>query len=311
MATILEKTTGLLAFIRTVETGSFTSASRTIGSSPSAIAKSVARLERRLGVPLLQRSTRTLALTAEGSAYYERIAPLLRAIEDADSVVQTVDDARGLLRVTAPSDLGRTLISAWMETFASRHPRLKLELGILDRRVDLIREGYDVAVRAGAISDSGLVGRRLAELPLVLVASPDYIARQGAPRSIDDLRRHACLRYVLAGRPYAWRWRDGTTLVPDGPLDSNDGHALRLAALYGAGIVYLLRATVADDLAAGRLVVVLPDLPMPTLPVHALHAFGRQIPARVRLFIDFLVDRIGALERQTPPVRKPVKEEQP
>ena len=301
----------MLAFVKTVEAGSFTNASRTIGSSPSAIAKSVARLERRLGVRLLQRSTRTLGLTAEGSAYYERIAPLLRAIEDADSVVQTVDDARGLLRVTAPSDLGRTLIGAWMEAFASRHPRLKLELSILDRRVDLIREGYDVAVRVGAISDTGLVARKLADLPLALVASPDYIARRGAPRSLNDLRQHACLRYVLAGRPYAWRWRDGATLVPDGPLDSNDGHALRLAALYGAGIAHLLRASVAHDLAAGRLIVVLPDSPMPSVPVHALHAFGRQVPPRVRLFIDFLVDRIGAIERQTPSGRQSAKEERP
>jgi DNA-binding transcriptional LysR family regulator len=310
MTTILEKTTGLFAFIRTVETGSFTNASRTIGSTPSAVAKSVARLERRLGVRLLQRSTRTLGLTAEGSAYYERIAPLLRAIEDADGFAQTAEEARGLLRVTAPSDLSQTLISAWMETFALRHPGLKLELNILDRRVDLIREGYDLAVRVGAISDTGLVARKLAELPLVLVASPDYIARRGAPRSVDDLRQHACLRYVLAGRPYAWRWRDGTTLIPDGPLDSNDGHALRQAALYGAGIAHLLRATVDGDLAAGRLVVVLPELPMPTLPVHALHAFGRQVPPRVRIFIDFLVDRIGAIERRAPATRKSAKEEQ-
>jgi DNA-binding transcriptional LysR family regulator len=297
MTAILEKTTGLLAFVRTVETGSFTNAGRVIGSSPSAIAKSVARLERRLGVRLLQRSTRTLGLTAEGSAYYERVAPLLRAIEDADNVVQTVRDARGLLRVTAPTDLSRTLLTAWIEAFASRHPKLKLELNILDRRVDLIREGYDIAVRVGAVSDSGLVGRKLADLPLVLAASPDYIARHGAPGSIDELQRHACLRYLLAGRPYAWTWRDGTTLVPDGPLDTNSGDALRLAALHGAGIVQLLRASVADDLAAGRLVVALPDLPMHTLPVHALHAFGRQIPLRVRLFIDFLVERIGAMEK--------------
>src|SRR6516164_3413160 len=165
MTAILEKTTGLLAFVRTVETGSFTNAGRVIGSSPSAIAKSVARLERRLGIRLLQRSTRTLGLTAEGSAYYERVAPLLRAIEDADNVVQTVRDARGLLRVTAPTDLSRTLLTAWIEAFASRHPKLKLELNILDRRVDLIREGYDIAVRVGAVSDSGLVGRKLADRP--------------------------------------------------------------------------------------------------------------------------------------------------
>lgn len=297
MTAILEKTTGLLAFIRTVETGSFTNAGRTIGSSSSAVAKSVARLERRLGVRLLQRSTRTLGLTAEGSAYYERVAPLLRAIEDADDAIQTVEDAHGLLRVTAPTDLRRILIAAWASEFAPRHPRLKLELSILDRRVDLIREGYDIAVRVGPIADSGLIARKLAEHPLVLVASPDYLARRGSPGSIDDLRQHVCLRYILAGRPYAWTWADGTMLVPEGPLDTNSGDTLRLAALQGMGIVHLLRAAVADDLAAGSLVVVLPDLPMRALPIHALHAFGRQIPVRVRLFIDFLVECIGAMER--------------
>src|SRR5580698_177957 len=257
MATILEKTAGLVAFVRTVDTGSFASAARLIGASPSAVSKSVARLERRLGVRLLQRSTRTLGLTAEGSAYYERVAPLLRAIADADNVVQGVDDARGLLRITAPTDLNRLLLTAWMGDFACRHPKLKLELSIMNRRVDLIREGYDVAVRIGPIADSGLMGRKLAELPLVLVASPDYIARRRAPRSIDDLQQHACLRYILGGRPYAWIWRDGSALVPDGPLDSNSGDTLRLAALHGAGIVHLLRAAVADDIAAGKLVVVL------------------------------------------------------
>jgi DNA-binding transcriptional LysR family regulator len=296
MTGIVEKTAGLLAFVRTVESGSFTNASRAIGSSPSAVAKSVARLERRLGVRLLQRSTRTLGLTAEGSAYYERVAPLLRAIADADTVVQGVDDARGLLRVTAPTDLNRLLLTAWMRDFADRHPKLKLELSIMNRRVDLIREGYDVAVRIGPISDSGLIGRKLAELPLVLAASPDYIAGRGAPRSIDDLPQHACLRYILAGRPYTWIWRDGATLVPDGPLDTNGGETLRLAAVQGAGIVHLLGAAVAEDVAAGRLVTVLPDLPMRTLPIYALHAFGRQIPLRVRLFIDFLVECFAAMQ---------------
>src|SRR6202020_855574 len=136
MTGILEKTTGLLAFVRTVESGSFTNASRASGSSPSAVAKSVARLERRLGVRLLQRSTRTLGLTTEGSAYYERVAPLLRAIEDAEDVVQNADRASGLLRVTASLDMGRTLIAGWVKDFVNRHPQVKLELNLSERNVD-------------------------------------------------------------------------------------------------------------------------------------------------------------------------------
>src|ERR1700682_5028646 len=135
MVSILEKTTGLVAFVRTVDAGSFSAASRLIGSSQSAVSKSVARLERRLGVRLFQRSTRTLSLTAEGQAYYERVAPLLRAIDDAEDVVQVAATARGLLRVTAPQEFGRVLIAAWADEFLERHPGLKLELSVTDRFV--------------------------------------------------------------------------------------------------------------------------------------------------------------------------------
>jgi DNA-binding transcriptional LysR family regulator len=296
MTTILEKTAGLVAFVRTIDAGSFSNASRLIGASPSAVSKSVARLERRLGVRLIQRSTRTLSLTAEGAAYYERVAPLLRAIEDAEDVVQMADTAHGLLRVTVPVFLGRTLIAAWAEGFVARHPNVKLELSLSDRHVDLIREGYDVAVRIGALEDTGLVGRFLADLKMMLVASPKYLERRGVPGSIGDLRRHACLRYLLAGRPYPFSFADGTTIMPDGPLDADDGLALRQAVLEGAGISQLPRFAIADDLAAGRLITILPDLAMPSIPVHVLHAFGRQLPVRARLFIDFLVEQIRAFD---------------
>ena len=294
MTTILEKTAGLVAFVRTVDGGSFSNAGRLVGASPSAVSKSVARLERRLRVRLIQRSTRTLRLTAEGQAYYERVAPLLRAIEDAEDVVQQAGDAHGLLRVTVPVDFGRALIAACAEAFVLRHPRIKLELSMTDRTVDLIRESYDVAVRIGSLRDTNLVGRTLGELPTILVASPGYAARRGLPRSRDDLKDHACLRYRTAGRSYGYMFADGTELFPDGPLDADDGGALRQAALGGAGIAHLLRFAVEDDLAAGRLVTVLPEIPMRALPVHVLHAFARQLPVRARLFIEFLVERTAA-----------------
>jgi DNA-binding transcriptional LysR family regulator len=297
MTTILEKTAGLVAFVRTVDSGSFSGAGRFIGSSPSAVSKSVARLERRLGVRLLQRSTRTLSLTTEGAAYYERVAPLLRAIEDAEDIVQMADNARGLLRVTAAVFVGRTLIGAWAKAFLARHPNVKLELSVTDRRVDLIREGFDVAVRIGELADTELTARKLADLPMVTIASPSYLARRGVPRTIDDLREHACLRYLQAGKPYPFVFGDGTTFTPDGPLDSNDGIGLLHAALDGAGIAQVLRFAVEDDLAAGRLVEILPDVAMPSFPMHVVHAFGSQLPVRVRLFIDFLVEQMGSRSR--------------
>jgi DNA-binding transcriptional LysR family regulator len=292
MTTIVEKTAGLVAFVRTVDTGSFSSAGRFIGSSPSAVSKSVARLERRLGVRLLQRSTRTLSLTTEGAAYYERVAPLLRAIEDAEDIVQMADDARGLLRITAPVFVGRTLVGAWSEAFLAQHPNVKLELAVTDRHVDLIREGFDVAVRIGDLPDTELTARKLANLPMVIIASPDYLSRRGLPRRIEDLRGHSCLRYLLAGRPYPFMFADGSTFTPDGPLDSDDGITLFHAALHGAGIAQVLRFAAADDIAAGRLMEILPDLAMPDIPMHVVHPFGRQLPLRARLFIDFLVERM-------------------
>ena len=294
MTAIVDTSAGLAAFVRTIETGSFSDAARLLGASPSAVSKSVARLEARLGVRLIQRSTRTLALTAEGALYFERVAPLIQALADAEQALRTPDDVSGLLRVAAPSDLGRTVFAGWAERFARAHPRLKLELGIADRQVDLIREGYDVAIRVGALLDNRLTARRLTTLQPVLVAAPAYLARRGQPAERADLAEHACLRYLTPAGPFPWTWADGSSLVPDGPFDTNDGVVLRQAALAGAGIAQLARIAVADDLAAGRLDIVLPHLPMPGLEVHALHAYGRQAPQRVRLFIAFLQQQFAA-----------------
>jgi len=294
MTAIVDTSAGLAAFVRTIETGSFSDAARLLGASPSAVSKSVARLEARLGVRLIQRSTRTLALTAEGALYFERVAPLVQALADAEQALRTPDDVSGLLRVAAPSDLGRTVFAGWAERFARAHPRLKLELGIADRQVDLIREGYDVAIRVGALLDNRLTARRLTTLQPVLVAAPAYLARRGQPATQADLADHACLRYLTPAGPFPWTWADGSSLVPDGPFDTNDGVVLRQAALAGAGIAQLARIAVVDDLAACRLDIVLPHLPMPGLEVHALHAYGRQAPQRVRLFIAFLQQQFAA-----------------
>jgi DNA-binding transcriptional LysR family regulator len=295
MATILEKTGGLVAFVRTIDTGSFASAARLIGASPSAVSKSVARLEQRLGVRLLQRSTRTLSPTAEGVAYYDRVAPHLRAIEEADDIVQVPRSVRGLLRVSVVSTLGRQLIAAWAGSFLERYPDIKLELSVTDRRVDLIRESFDIAVRIGELQDTSLIGRSLGVLEYVLVASPKYLDRRGTPSSIEDLRQHACLRYLRAGRPLPLTFANGTRIVAEGPFDTDDAQYLIEAALVGAGITRFVRLAIENDLANGHLRIVLPETPLVSEPVHVLHPFGRHVPLRVRLFIDFLVDAIGGL----------------
>ena len=294
MATILEKTAGLLAFVRTVDAGSFAGAARLIGASPSAVSKSVARLEQRLGVRLLQRSTRTLSPTSEGAAYYEHVAAHLRAIEEAEDIVQASGNVRGVLRVTVPTTFGRPLISAWAGSFLDRYPDIKLDLSVTDRRIDLIREGFDLAVRIGELEDTNLIGRSLGILHYVLGASPKYLERRGIPRSVDDLKRHSCLRYLLAGRPQPFTFADGTRIIPDGPFDTDDAQYLIEAAVEGAGITQFMRLAIEDDLAAGRLRIVLPEIPMFTTPVYVLHPFERQLPLRARLFIDFLIQALGA-----------------
>lgn len=284
----LERTTGLFAFVRTVEAGSFSAAARIAGTTPSAVSKNVERLERRLGIKLFLRSTRSLALTTDGAAYYERIAPLLQALEEAGDALGETGSARGRLRISLPGILGPILVDALTRDFMTRHPEIALEISITDRHVDLVREGYDVALRAGEVAATDWIARPLGTLPLVLVAAPAYLERAGVPASIDELREAAHIRYRLGARAYPIGFADGSRLAVDGAIDSDSGQAMRIAALNGAGIAPLLRAAVAGDLAAGRLVEVLPQKPLAAVPVQTLHAFGRFAPLRVRLFHDFV-----------------------
>lgn len=295
----------LLAFLRTAETGSFTGAARRLGTTPSAVSKSVARLERQFGVRLFHRSTRNLALTAEAAAYAERVAPLLRAIEDAGDILQPGRTAQGLLRVTMPVDLGGALMEPLAREVLGRNPGLKLDVGLTDRHVDLIREGYDVALRAGVLADTELISRRLGALPMVLVASPAYLAARGVPRTVAALRTHTHVRYTVAGRAFPITFADGSSFLPESVLDTDSSAGLRGAALAGVGIAQVMRVAVQDELETGKLQVVLAETPLPAVPVQALHAFTRHAPLRVRLFIDFAIGQIAALgatgTRQTDP----------
>jgi len=293
MAIGVESTTGLYAFVRAVEAGSFSAAARLAGTTPSAVSKSVERLEQRLGVKLFLRSTRSLTLTVDGTAYYERVAPLLRALDDAGDALSGVARARGLLRVSLPAVLGPTLVELITREFMPRHPEIRIEIDITDRHVDLVREGYDVAVRVGTVEDVDWMVRRIATLSLILVASPEWLDRVGHPATREELGGLAHIRYRFGARAYPIRFADGSELLPEGVLDTDSGQAMRIAALAGVGIAQLLKLTVADDLAAGRLVEVFPQDRLASVPVQALHAFGRLAPLRVHLFTDFLAGMLG------------------
>jgi DNA-binding transcriptional LysR family regulator len=296
MTTLIEKTAGLLAFVRSVETGSFSSAARLLGATPSAVSKSVARLETRLGTRLLQRSTRSLSLTDEGAAYYDRVSRLVRELEEADESVQGSSLPRGSLRVSAPIDLGRLVLARLAGRFVDRYPGVRLELLLTDRNVELVREGVDVAVRIGPLADSALIARTLGRVQFVACAAPGYLDTHGTPTTLDDLGRHNCLRYLTSGRPFDWRFQDRgvpRTVAVTGSFDTDDGGALVAAACAGAGIAYMFRFQVQHHFATGQLKPVLEHCPTPSLEVYAVHAYARHVSPRVRAWIDFLREHLS------------------
>lgn len=293
---------GLTAFVRVVEAGSFTAGARLLETTPSAISKSMVRLERRLGVRLIHRSTRSMALTAEGQAYFDRVAPLVHAVEDAAEALDPDSVVKGTLKVSMPGEIGRALLEPVTRDFQRRFPGLRIEASLSDRHVDLIREGFDIALRAGALEDSELIARLLGRLQLVLVASPAYLDRQGHPQSVEALRQHTHVRYRLNGAPFPLQLSGGQQVpLPPGGFDADDGEACRTAARNGMGILQILHRTVQDDLADGRLLRVLPDVPLVPVQVHALHA-SRQVPRRLRHFMDFVGDTLVCWEAVKPSV---------
>jgi DNA-binding transcriptional LysR family regulator len=295
MSNLLHQSAHLLAFVRAVEAGSFSAASRITGSTPSAISKGVAKLEAELGVKLFRRSTRSLTLTSEGRVFFDRVAPLLRELDDSADAIRPHGAARGRIRVSMPSDLGRLMLGSLSRNFLRKHKELELDLVLVDRLVDVVSEGFDLVFRVGHLSASDLNARTLADLEMVLVASPACLMEHGRPTSIAELRELPFVRYLMRGRSYPITFSDQTTFVPEGPIGVDTGSALREAVLRGIGVAYLMKCTVQDDIDNGSLVQVLPRHPLPSLPLQAVHAFGRLTPARVKLITDFVGQEIRRL----------------
>ncbi|WP_448107366.1 LysR family transcriptional regulator [Pseudomonas azerbaijanoccidentalis] len=299
MPSLLNQSASLIAFVRAVEAGSFSAAARNAGTTPSAISKSIARLETELNAKLFRRSTRMLSLTPEGQAFFERVAPLMQAIDDSADALRHTGGARGHLRVSMPSDLGRLLMPRIHSVFLTDHPDVELDLTLVDHHVDLIREGYDVIFRGGTLTDSDLKSRTLAQLDMTLVASPAFLDEWGTPNTIDDLRALPFVRYQLKGRTLPIVFADGETLVPRGRIGLDSGFGLRAAALGDMGVAYLMKCTVQQDLDSGALVQVLADQPLPSLAIHSLHAFGALTPIRIKLFADFVQQELHRLGGQS------------
>ncbi len=289
----------MLTFVAVVDAGSFVSGGQAMGLTRSAAGKAVGRLEDRLGARLLNRTTRSLSLTDEGRAFYDRCAVVLAAVDDAEaSVAGRAGTPRGLLRMTVPDAFGRLIVLPLVGRYLKAWPDLQVEVSFADRQADIVEEGFDLAIRIGGTkTDSRLVSRVVARYELLLVASPGYLAERGEPSSVEDLDRHDRLVFSSRGERHAWRFKgaDGTWVAAQGRnrLRLDSGEALRDAAVAGLGIAFLPGFLVAGDVAAGRLRRLLPDFDGGTATIAAIYPSRRLLEPRVRRFIDLLVAEIG------------------
>jgi|HigsolmetaAR203D_1030402.scaffolds.fasta_scaffold00272_21 DNA-binding transcriptional LysR family regulator len=293
----MDRLTAMEAFVRVVETGSFTRAAGQLRLSRAMVSKYVQELENRLGVRLLNRTTRRLSLTEAGAAYYERCARIVADAAEADQVAARLNlSPQGLLKINAPMSFGTRHLAPAIPDFIAAYPAISVEMTQNDHLVDLLEEGYDVAVRIGRLADSSLVARRIAPCRLVICASPAYLDRRGRPRHPDDLADHDCLGYTYSPPPDVWRLSgpDGERQVRiSGPFRANNGDTLRAAALAGLGLAIQPTFIVGADIEAGLLEPVLLDHPPPTVTIHAVYPHGRHLSAKVRCFVDFLAERFG------------------
>jgi len=290
--------TDLQTFVRVVERGGFAAASKDLGITPSAVSKLITRLEDRLGVRLLHRTTRRVALTPEGETYHLRARDILTAIDDADAEVSRAGQRpRGRLRVNCVPAFALSQLLPLLPDFLARYPEVDLELAISDRMVDLLAENADVGIRTGSIDDPSLVARKIAEIRRGLFASPDYLARCGTPHTPDQLQDHDCIVVRLSPASHRWPFRDnGQVRVIDiGSrvlVDSGEA-ALRLA-IAGGGITRLADLVVADAVREGRLQPILNESHVTeAVPLSAVYPQGRHRMPKVRAFLDFLVERFS------------------
>ncbi|NUO74721.1 MAG: LysR family transcriptional regulator [Lysobacter sp.] len=283
------------AFANAVERGSLTAAATALGTTPSAISRAIARLETRLGVQLLRRTTRRLGLTESGRLYLEQSRAAFALIDEAERSLQgRGGELTGSVRLSVPTTYGHYRLPARLQAFARRHPRVRIELSIANRNVDLVAEGYDLAIRLGELPDSGLVARKLEDAPMCLVASPEYLERAGVPRDIDELAQHECLSFVMpsSGRVAPWilredgRDRDWT---PAGALRvSDDPLGMVSLSEQGYGICQSYDFIVGERLRAGRLSEVLPQARGRSRPFSLIYAPHRQLSAAARALIEAL-----------------------
>jgi DNA-binding transcriptional LysR family regulator len=283
-----------IAFAESAKHGSFAAAARELGTAPSTLAKAVARLETALGVKLFHRTTRQVTLTPDGERLFHRCQRVLAEVDDLQAEAAGTRAApAGTLRVDVPIVYGRRVLLPLFARLVAQHPALQLDIRLSDGFVDLVRDGIDLAVRVGTLADSSLVARRFASMHLLLVASPAYIERRGAPRTLEQLAGHDAIvfRMPSTGRHRPWQFRtrgQPVELHPPSRLLINDGEAMVAAASMGLGLAQLPDNMVADEIARGALVELLPSCRPAALPISAVYPSGRLVPPRVRAALELL-----------------------
>ena len=282
------------AFARVVQTGSFTRAAEALHTHKARLSRVVSQLERDLGARLLERTTRSLSLTEVGREFHARATAILAAVEDAQqAVAQSQGEPRGTLRLTCGVEFGMLAVSGWIDRYLAQYPQMKVDAEITGRLVDVVHEGFDLAVRVGTLSDSTLTARRLGTMTYALYAAPDYLKRQGTPRAPADLDGHAQLLFSPVGRTPAWRLERGdeTVRVALQPrLRATNSFAVRDAAEAGLGIALLPRMIGDPAVSEGRLRIVLKGWSAPEVPVSAVFASARYLAPKVRAFVDLAIE---------------------
>ncbi len=297
IANAVDRARELEVFVAVAATGSFSGAGRTLSLTPSAVSRTLDRIEARLGARLLLRTTRALTLTAEGQTYLAAARRILADLDEAEQAIADQGAPRGRIRVSAAVSHGRVCIVPLLGEFTRRYPRILVDINLSDATVDIAAGQADVAIRAGPLVDSPLMARRLAENGRTIVASPDYLARHGEPGTPEDLLAHNCLNFNFRRAEPVWPFRkDGTdyTLKVGGTVEANSGETLLQLALDGVGIARVGDFGIGEAVAQGRLAPLLQAFnPGDREIFHAVFVGGANMPARVRVLVDFLVERLG------------------
>jgi len=297
---LLQRLSDMAIFSRVAETGSFTQAAIALQMSKGAVSKAISRLEQHLAVRLLQRTTRQIRLTAEGQTFLTYCQQVVRQADQAEHHLDELrDEPAGAVRISVAVTYGTKVIAPLLPELLQRYPKLRVELDLTDRLVDLVGEEIDLAVRFGRLANSSLIARPLTRLPIVVVASPAYLAQFGIPLHPNDLLQHSCLSTDRSVQGRTWRFLENgqpLEILTQGPLHANSNRALKPAAVAGVGLMFVTRYQVEDEIQSGKLVPLLTDFMPDMLPVHIVYPHRSYMKAGVKVVMQFLQSRLGPVQ---------------